>query len=142
MTVADVRDYAQIVFVIIAFISAIVAAYVGIGQLRASNRYELLKLLESPDVRDARQLLYVKLRRNQPPVKWWENDDELDKAAATVCASFDIVALMARWRNRRFFCKEWGSSIIWAYEVLEEYIKSRHPGAYKNYRKLYTESLR
>jgi hypothetical protein len=122
---------------ILLTITAIVAAGVGIWQLRTPNRSECLRMLEDHTVRKARRLLYKKLRKETPSPSWWEADECLEEAASTVCASFDIVGLMATYGNQRVFAREWKNSICWTYAVLNKYIDKRNPGGYGGYRKLY-----
>jgi len=125
--------WSQIVLTGIAFVAA-VGAY---AQLQTFKRFELLKILEAQPVRNARRLLYHRLRQPKaPPAEWW-TDDNLEEAASSVCASFDIVGLIARRRNWRFFTSEWAHPICWTYEVLEEYIRMRNPNGYHGYRDLY-----
>jgi hypothetical protein len=126
-------------------IIAALAALVGYRQLQMSTRYELLKMLEQPHVRDARRLLYQKLRAQTPESRWWENkdnkdNDELERAASTVCSSFDIIGLMARGSNRRFFRRYWAYPICWTYKALEQYLDARNPTGYVGYRRLYKEA--
>jgi hypothetical protein len=135
MTLVDAYYFSQIGLAV----TAVIAAGFGYGQLRSSNRYELLKKLEDEQVRKARRLLWNELRAKQPQPLWWK-DDKLEEAASTVCASFDIVGLMARHGNYRFFSKQWAPVICWTYQALQEYIAERNrnrPRAFDNYRKLY-----
>jgi hypothetical protein len=128
---------------ILLFVTAIVAAYYGYHQLVSTNRYELLRMLEDERFREARRLLWKKLCAPgaSPAPRWWE-DERLEEAAGKTCAWFDIVALMAKPSNRRFFSKEWARSICWTYELLEPFIQDRHDlDAYKHYRQLYNEAL-
>jgi hypothetical protein len=125
----------QIILTAIAGVAAI-GAYL---QLQAQNKIEMLKLLEAPHVRKARRLLHKKLVESEAPAKWWQFDDDLEEAASTVCASFDIVGIMA-WRlNRRFFANEWSHPICWTFKVLKDYIDARNPGGYHGYRRLHEE---
>lgn len=140
MTLVDYYYCSQIALALTAF----AAAGFGYWQLRASNRYELLKKLEDEQVRKARRLLWKELLAKKPQASWW-NDDDLEEAASTVCASFDIVGLMAKYGNYSFFCKEWAPVIRWTYEALQEYIaerKKHRSRAFDNYRKLYERAKR
>jgi hypothetical protein len=125
--------------VVVAGIAAM-AAIVGFLQLRASNRYELLKKLEDQQVRKARLLLFNELRKKKSEPSWWDKHPKLEQAASTVCATFDIVALMAKYGNYSFFSKEWANTICWTYDALEEYLKYRaknNPRSYPHYGELY-----
>ena len=122
-------------------IIAAVAACVAYNQLSASNKFELLKVLETQNVRQARQFLFRKLHGpHDPPENWWVHDDKLEEAASTICASFDIVALMAFKKNRQFFAKKWAHPICWTYRDLAPYIQARNPSGYQDYHKLYQEA--
>jgi hypothetical protein len=87
---------------ILLFVTAVVAAYYGYHQLVSTNRYELLRMLEDERFREARRLLWKTLCApgESPAPRWWE-DERLEEAAGKTCASFDIVALMAKRSNRR-----------------------------------------
>jgi hypothetical protein len=125
---------------------ALGAAVVAWVQLETAKRFEFLKVVEEPEIRKARRILYKRLRnpKRPPPSAWWESEDpdnvELEAAASDVCASFDIVGLMAKRQNRKFFVEEWRHPICWTYAVLEDYIKYRNPGGYRGYRSLYEEA--
>lgn len=70
-------------------------------------------------------------------------DDELEEVASTVCATFDLVGIMATGQNRSFFVREWSFSICWTYEKLKDYLHARRKGEqnpYPGYRKLYEEA--
>lgn len=143
MTLAEASQWAQIssnVAQILLVVIAFAAAWFGYEQWQTFKRSELLKLLEKRHVREARHLLYKKLREQNPEPLWWQNDEILEKAASTVCASFDIVGLMATGRNRRFFTKHWAYGICWTYATLEQYINARNPTGYRYYRRLYEEA--
>jgi hypothetical protein len=138
MTLQDAYYYSQVCL----FFMAAGAALVGYLQLGASNRYELLKMLQDEQVRKARWVLYHEVRKKKLQGSWWDRPDlaELEKAASLTCATFDIVALMAKHGNYRFFSKEWSNSICWTYEVLKGYIIYRaehNPRSYPHYIKLY-----
>jgi len=123
--------------------TAVIAASVGYWQLQTFQRFELLKLLEDKNVREARRQVWLKLHKHQPKdFDWWDKEEyqELESHASTVCASFDIVGLMASWPNRRFFIKHWAHGIRWTYKALEKYIDHRHSNGYRGYRRLYKKA--
>src|SRR4051812_25643300 len=93
----------QIILTVIAGATA-VGAYL---QLQTYKRSEFLKTIEDPQVRSARRLLYRRLVSAQAPPNWWDEDEELALAAGAVCSAYDIVGIMARGKNRRFFIEEW-----------------------------------
>ena len=125
--------WSQIILTGIAGVAAI-GAYL---QIQASNKFEMLKILEAPRVRKARRLLYKKLVEGRAPTMWWKSDDDLEEAASTVCSSFDIVGIMAWKMNMKFFAREWAHPICWTRRVLEDYIEDRNKGGYRGYSVLY-----
>jgi hypothetical protein len=119
---------------------ALVAAAGAVLQLKASNKSEMLKLLTDPPIRRARRLLWQRLVVSHPPAKWWDFDqegfdDELEEAASTVCASFDVLAITVYRFNRGYFVRNWAHPICWTHKVLQPYLEHRGPG-YKGYRDL------
>jgi hypothetical protein len=96
------------------FFIAVGAAIVGYLQLRASNRYELLKKLEDEQVRKARRKLFHEVYEKKLQGLWWDENPDPEEAAATVCAAYDIVALMAKYGNLR----EWAYPICKCIESL------------------------
>lgn len=135
-TLENVYFISQIALTLIAAL----AAYGAYDQLKTIKKFEFLKILESENVREARRQLFMKLVRTSPAENWWDDDPETEKAASTVCASFDIVGIMARGTNRRFFTTEWARPIWWTYRVLEPYIAARNPDGYRGFRKLFQEA--
>jgi hypothetical protein len=126
----------QIILTVIAGIAA-AGAFL---QLKASNKSEMLRLLEDPLIRKARGLLWQKLVLAPRPAKWWEFDTELEEAASTVCASFDILAITVGWFNKGYFVKNWAHPICWTHKVLQDYLEDRDPGGYQGYRALSEEA--
>jgi hypothetical protein len=125
MTLEEGYYWSQIALTVIAALAAI-GAYI---QLLTFKRFELMKVLEEPRIRKARSLLFQRLRSTTPPPPlWWESDHELEEAAAAICASYDIVGMMAQGLNRRFFMK-CSYNICWTYEALEGYLEARRHGA-------------
>ncbi|QWG11692.1 hypothetical protein KMZ29_18415 [Bradyrhizobium sediminis] len=140
--------WSQIALAIIAAVAAI-AAYV---QIQTFKRFELMKMLETPHVKAARQALFLASRKH-PGEKWWNTDDpafdkELEQAAATIAGSFDIVGIVAKGANRRFFRSHWGHSIRWTHKALEGFLMDRrtqaggNPGAFSGFEGLYAEATR
>jgi hypothetical protein len=127
----------QVALAAIAFVAALLAYC----QWQTFKRFELMKMIEDRRVRKARRLLYEKLRLKRQSRPWWKTDRELETAASTVCATYDIVGLTADWGNFRYFGKHWAHSIIWTYDALDTYLKDRRESdnseAYKGYCKLY-----
>jgi hypothetical protein len=129
----------ECVLVLIAFAAAI-AAYMHV---RTFKLFELLKFLEEPQIRSARRTVFQKIRHRTDD--WWRTDNDLDEAAAIVCASYDIVARLARGRSRRFLRRQWAYSICWTHEALDGFVRDRRrdvPTAYRGYTGLYLEAKR
>ncbi len=81
--------WAQIVLAAIAVAAGVVAFL----QLRAFKLLEILKLLEGLEIRAARRTVLQEL----PKTEWWNDPIERgwwETAAADVCASYDVLALM------------------------------------------------
>ncbi len=124
---------AQIALALVAVAAAAIAAL----QIRTYRQYELFKLLEDSRTRAARRRLY----HDRKTGDWWKNDHALERAASLVCATYDIVGLMAKGKNRRFFETYWAYSICWTHAVLKGYlafIRKDNPEAYPHYEALYT----
>ncbi|MGJ0454794.1 MAG: hypothetical protein ACR65T_16420 [Methylocystis sp.] len=139
MTLEQAYYISQILLLGVAFAAAI-GAFIQITTFR---RFELLKLLEEPRVREARRLIYKK--KNQTNGEEWWREDCAERAAAIVCSSFDIVGFLATGPNRRFFARHWWYPICWTYEALEDYLNDRRAGApevYEGYTRLYESAKR
>ena len=129
----------QCALLVIAF-SAAIAAFIHV---RTFKLFELLKFLEEPHIRSARRTVYTEIRNREDD--WWKTDDKLQDVASTVCASYDIVARLAKGRSRRFFRRYWAYSICWTHEALTEFLRERRrevPDAYQGYTDLYVEAKR
>ncbi len=126
----------------IALTGIAMVAAIGAGlQLRTFKRYELLKLLEDSRTREARRTLY---HRSKEGIGWRE-DADLEKAASLACATFDIVGLLAKGANRRFFKRYWAYSICWTHHVLDGYLihmRNTNPDSYIHYEKLHRGALK
>jgi hypothetical protein len=125
MALVDVYYCSQIALAGIAGAAAFGAYY----QIQTFKRFELLKLLESPRVKKARQDLFLATKKRAGE-KWWNFDDaafdgELEQAAAIVAGSFDVVAIVAKGSNRRFFRTHWGHSIRWTRSALDGFLSDR-----------------
>lgn len=115
---------------------------IALSQDRTSKIFEMLKHLEDPIIRESRRVLYQRVRVKTAPDKWWEHDDELDEAAATICARYALVAVIIGNDRRvwKFIAREWANNICWTHETLEKYLLYRRidePNAYYGYTKLY-----
>src|SRR5262245_56028487 len=86
------------------------AAVVAYRQIQTFKRFEIFKFIEEERIRAARTLVYREIKVAK---KDWRDDPKLEDAASLVCASYDIMGIVAGWRNRRFFARFWGYSICW-----------------------------
>jgi hypothetical protein len=148
---------AQGLFQMLLFLVALGAACIAFLQLQTHKQNELLKLIEAAPVRDARRVVVVEIEpivKAHKDDKWWahkpdekeedkETVDRREKAAATVCAAFDILATIAendkldRWLYRRWsglsyrnlFVKHWAESICRMHQDLEGYLEYRRETA-------------
>ncbi|MCK1386543.1 hypothetical protein [Bradyrhizobium sp. 21] len=145
MALVDAYYWSQIALAVIAGLAAFGAYY----QIQTFKRFELLKLLESPHVKLARQRLFL-ADKTLRGVKWWSFKDEafeeeLEQSAAIVAGSFDLVGIVAKGSNRRFFRSHWGHSIRWTHEALEDFLEERrnqtggNPNAFAGYETLHKE---
>jgi hypothetical protein len=129
---------------------AVLAAIAAFRQVSATKLFEMLKFVEQEEFREARRIIYFEIRRQPPEAKWWEQKehDRWEKAAAKVCASYDILGLVAKCnlaaRLHRgigwFFIREWCNSIVNAHEALRPYLAYRRktrPNAYHGFTWLY-----
>jgi hypothetical protein len=127
---------------ILLLLVASVAAIFAFVHVRTFRLFELLRFLEDHRIREARRRVFRKVKKDDQS-KWWETDPELEEAAGTVCASYDIVAHLATGRIRKLFVREWANSICWSHERLETYLKERRinvPNAYHGYSELYRDA--
>jgi hypothetical protein len=123
----------QIVLAIVA-IGAAVAAFV---QIRTYKLFELLKYLESPEIRSARRTVIreIYLRRNED---WWtspKDGERLERAASDVCASYDILGRMIEFDRlervypsggyANFFRRHWARSIVDNHDALDRFLTYR-----------------
>src|SRR5450755_4571558 len=102
MTLVDAYYWSQIILTVVAA-AAGVAAY---RQVQTFKQFELMKMLESLPIKDARRMLYFGTKRKKPGEEWWnfespQFDDELLRSAEIVCGAFDIVGIVAKGANRR-----------------------------------------
>jgi hypothetical protein len=97
------------------FFVAVAAVLAALMQVRAFKLLELLKLLENPEVRNARRIVIRELYelRGEP---WWqehEQKERFEQAASHVCATYDtlgqIRAAFPMGRIRNIFQKPLGA---------------------------------
>lgn len=143
MTILQICYYlSQIILAIVA----ICAAFVAYAQLRSSKLFEMLKYLESSDIRKARRIVLRKIYflKDQD---WWANSEDkerLESAASDVCASYDILGRMIEFDKfdsvlKTFFERHWARSIVDTHDALESFLKRRRervPDAYSAFTRL------
>ena len=146
MTLLDVRLVSRFFLTVVATAAGIAAYW----QIQTFKRFELMKMLESDRVKTARRALFASTKKRFNG-KWWnfddpQFDDQLEQAASVVCGAYDIVGIVAKGANRRFFRKHWGHGIRWTYQALEGFLEDRrtqpggNPDAYSGYELIYNEA--
>jgi hypothetical protein len=147
MSLHDWANGSQIVIACAAaftFGIASLAAGIAYVQWRTFKRFELFKMIEDKENRAARDMLNKHLFMRTALPKWWKYNDELERAASKVCATYDILGLVGE-RDIEFFGREWGHSIRWTHEVLDTYLDYRRNDNslhYRNYDALYEVATR
>jgi hypothetical protein len=143
MTILQICYYlSQILLAIVA----ICAAFVAYAQLKSSKLFEMLKYLESSDIRKARRTVMREIYfiKNQD---WWEKSPDkkrFEHAASDVCASYDILGRMIEFDRlggvlETFFERHWARSIVDTHDALEgflEHRRKRAPAAYSAFTRL------
>jgi hypothetical protein len=140
---------------ILLLVVAVGAAFVAFHQVSATKLFELLEFVEQEEFRDARRVVHFEIDREFANKQWWADDqhDDWEKAAAKVCAFFDILGLIVKRSlfarihigAESFFTREWSSSIIKARKALQPYLAYRRetePSAYHGFTWLYCRARR
>ncbi len=120
-----------------AAVAAFCAALAAYFQIRAVKLLEMLKFIESRDLRLARR----KVIRGELGVRtdpWWDTDDDLEAAASDVCAAYDILGLMieADWveqcsiKGYSEFFQHWDYSVFRTHQELKAFLQVRRGGEY------------
>jgi hypothetical protein len=120
------------VWIALVATAAAVFAYIQIRahnvQVRDYKLFEMLKYLESQDIRHSRRTVL----RNIYPRKqeeWWIDNEDLESAASDVCASYDILGRMIEadpsGAYRKFFAHHWARSIVDNHDALEGFLRFR-----------------
>jgi hypothetical protein len=127
---------------------ALFAALVAFSQVRTTKLFEILKYLESPELRKSRRKVFKEIypRRREP---WWNDDKDgnLESAASDVCASYDILGKIIEFDRverilpsyGRFFTRHWARSILDNHDALENFLayrRERVPTAYASFTSL------
>jgi hypothetical protein len=112
---------------------------------RSARLFEAIRYVEDADSRRARRIVYQKLKRSPSVPNWWEQNDELADAAATVCARYNLLGAVTLEdiELRQFVVREWSHNICTTFEALSECIQYREkgrPGAFQRYADLYHEA--
>lgn len=134
---------------VILTLVAIVAATGAFLQLRTYKLFEILKWLEDPEKKKARRIV-IRQIGERGDEQWWMEEspevEELERAAANVCAHYEIVGLIIEhdglerfWPSYgAFFKRHWARSIVDCYNVLTPFLKyrrTRAPHAYSGFTK-------
>jgi hypothetical protein len=126
----DLFWISQIVLMLIALCAAIAAFY----QIRVSKRLEMLKYLESPEIRKSRRIVMREIQE-QKDEDWWndkEKGERWEAAATDVCVNYDILARMIkfdRFGYGRFFQDNWARSIVENHDILDRFLGYRRTRA-------------
>jgi hypothetical protein len=96
-------------------------------QVRDYKLFEMLKYLESQDIRHSRRIVFRDIYPRKQE-EWWTND-VLESAASDVCASYDILGRMieadSSGEYRKFFARHWARSILDNHDALEGFLRFR-----------------
>jgi hypothetical protein len=133
MTCLEKAYYWSQIFLTVIALFALVAALI---QLRTFKLMELLKFLEASDIRAARRTVVREISKRDD--EWWKDvkdGDRLEKAAAQVCAAYDILGRMIEFDRidhwirlgsyGRFFQRHWARSILDNHAALERFLAYR-----------------
>lgn len=94
-----------------------------------SQLIEILRLLEQGSTGDARATVLIDVAaRERNGENWWEADERLHRAAASVCTTYDHVAGIINFDSGpagQFFLETWGEEVIRVHDVLERYLDLR-----------------
>lgn len=115
-----------------------VAIWAGLAAYRQVNTFKLfewLKYIQDDNFRSARRIV---IREISPimDTEWWQ-DDRLEMAGATCCASYDILGRMLQFGGSQslvaFFIENWGDSIVRTWLILSPFIEHRREsGGYQS----------
>jgi len=136
MTLQESYFVSQILLTAIASIAALGAW----RQSRIYQFHELLKYIQDSEFRDARRTVITEISKlDEQNIDWWIKHDaaslRLEKAAATVCGHYDLLAITLGFAdqkrflfpnpNRHFFVRHFAASIVGNHRVLTRYINYR-----------------
>jgi hypothetical protein len=151
----SLSEIAQIVLAVVGILAlggTAVAAIYAYRQVKAFTTFELLRVIERPDLRISRRIVMLEITKDQR-ADWWDHDPRLESAAADVCAAFDILGTLTGyghvhgrlpWGYGKFFEQSWANTIFMTHKALEGYLEYRrktNPNAYQAFSKL-AESAR
>jgi hypothetical protein len=120
-----------------------IASVAAVGAWRQSRIYqfhELLKYVQDSEFRDARRTVITEISiLDEQNIDWWAKRDadslRLEKAAATVCGHYDLLAITLGFADheqfifpnptRQFFVRHFAASIVGNHRVLTRYINYR-----------------
>ena len=131
---------------VVLAVVAVFAALAAVWQVRTTKLFELLKYLESLELRKSRRIVFEEIRPRKHE-KWWDDEKDgsrLKAAASDVCASYDILGKLIEYDKLericpsygRFFIKNWARPILDNHEALETFLRYRRervPNAYSSF---------
>jgi hypothetical protein len=113
---------------IVLTLVALIAAAAAFAQIRTFKLFEMLKFIESPQIRQSRRIVVREIYpRRDKDEEWWD-DERLEGAASDVCACYDILGLTIErdcLGGYRVFKRYWSRSILDSHDALERYIQYR-----------------
>ena len=136
MTLQEGYFVSQILLTAIASVAALGAW----RQARIYQFHELLKYVQDSEFRDARRTVITQISvLDEQNLDWWVKRDaeslRLEKAAATVCGHYDLLAITLGFADhqrfffpnptRKFFVRHFAASIVGNHRVLTRYINYR-----------------
>jgi hypothetical protein len=126
---------------------AVGAAWIAIKQVRSIRLFELMKHIEDPRVREAREIVMMQVPKWKGK-DWW-TDDQLREAATTLASAYDHLGSLLHFegmgRVGRFFVDRWGEGIVRTHIALDDYLTYRRryaPQSYIGFTWLYQHAKR
>jgi hypothetical protein len=144
MTLQETYYVSQILLTAVA----LVAAAGAWRQSRIYQFHELMKYVQDSEFRDARRTVIKEIAvLDERNLDWWAGADpeaiRLEKAAATVCGHYDLLAITLGFADherfllpnstRMFFVRHFAASIVGNHRVLNRYINYRRVRSQSTY---------
>jgi hypothetical protein len=100
--------------------------------------FKILQHVEEQRVRGARHIVMTEIYRQEEEGKnWWESDEQLQRAAVQLCASYDHLGGIIKFdgpdRVGQYFLERWGEGIIRAHTILERFLIFRRKSQSNSY---------